>query len=122
MRVLIADRQEATRAALRMLLQEEVGLTVVGQAADSQDLLAQMVHARPDVVVLDWELPGLPISSLISDMQNQGDGPSVVVLSCRPEAARSALEAGADAFFSKADPPRRLLSVIHGLDAAPVRK
>jgi len=117
MRILIADRQETTRSALRMLLQEEDGMTVVSEAADSEGLVGQMVSSHPDLVVLDWDLPGTPVAMLLTEIRALGDHTYIVVLSGRPEAASKAIEAGADAFFSKVNPPRQLLTVIHGLES-----
>ena len=57
MRVLLADDQMKVRSALRLLLEQEPGLSVVGEAAEAKDLLAQVGTERPDLVLLDWELP-----------------------------------------------------------------
>ena len=115
MRILIADRQAATRSALRMLLQEEDGLKVVGEAADSENLLSQMVPAHPDIVLLDWDLPGAPIQTLLSAIRASGNHVYVVVLSGRSEDVGNALAAGADAFVSKANPPTQLVMAVNGL-------
>jgi DNA-binding NarL/FixJ family response regulator len=58
MRVFLADKQAKVRSALRLLLEQEPGLSVVGEAAEAEDLLAQVQRTRPDLVLLDWELPG----------------------------------------------------------------
>jgi DNA-binding NarL/FixJ family response regulator len=113
-RILIADRQEATRSALRMLLHEEDGLRVVSEAADSEDLVRQLATVLPDVIVLDWDLPGAPVEKLLTRIRDLDHHIHVVVLSARPEDATKVLEAGADAFFSKAHPPRQLVRVISG--------
>ncbi len=122
MRILIADRQAATRSALRMLLQVEDSLTVVGEAVDSQDVLRQAVPTRPDVVVLDWDLPGVPAGMLLTEIRALSNHTYVVVLSGRPEDARKAMDAGADFFFSKADPPGQLVTVINSLDSGQGRE
>lgn len=59
MRVFLADDQAKVRAALRLLLEQEPGLSVVGEVTEAKDLLAQVQVTQPDVVLLDWELPGL---------------------------------------------------------------
>jgi DNA-binding NarL/FixJ family response regulator len=117
MRVLIADRHAATRSALRILLKEEPGLNVVGEAADGGELLAQVGATRPDIVVLDWELPGEEAAVLVPSLHTHDGRPSVVVLGGRPELAQAALAAGADAFVSKGDPPQRLLDTIHAIES-----
>lgn len=122
MRILIADRQAATRLALEMLLQAEDGLTVVGKAMDIKDVLNQIEPACPDVVVLDWDLPGASIQTLVSDIHALGNEIHIVVLSGRPEDERNALVAGADAFVSKANPPMELVTILHGLDSGDGRE
>jgi DNA-binding NarL/FixJ family response regulator len=116
MRVLIADRHAATRSALTILLKEEPGLNVVGEAADGRELLAQVDVTRPDIVVLDWELPGEAAAVLVPALRVADGRPSVVILGGRPELARAALAAGADSFVSKGDPPQRLLDTIHAIE------
>ncbi len=59
MRILLADDQTRVRFALRVLLERQPGLAVVGEATNSRDLLDQINATRPDTVLLDWELPGL---------------------------------------------------------------
>ena len=59
MRIFLADDQAKARSALRLLLEQEPGLSVVGEATETEDLLAQVQRTQPDLVLLDWELPGL---------------------------------------------------------------
>ena len=59
MRILLADDQSRIRFALRVLLERQPGLQVVGEVADAEDLLAQTETTCCDVVLLGWELPGL---------------------------------------------------------------
>jgi len=112
MRILVADDQPKVRFALRVLLERQPGLKVVGEAADAGDLLAQVEMACPDLVLLDWELPGLAGGDLLSALRGVCPNLFVIVLSGRLEVRRAALNAGADAFVYKCDPPERLLTAI----------
>ncbi len=154
MQILLADNQPKVRFGLRVLLERQPGLKVVGEAADAEELLAQMEAACPDLVLLGWGLPGLakadPSASrrpepFVPGPKDQGpvactevppehdEGPSrsepsgqgllsalrgvcpdlfVIALSGRTEMRRAALDAGADAFVYKCDPPERLLAAI----------
>lgn len=112
MRILLADDEPKVRFALRALLQRQPGLTVLGEAVDAQHLLAQTEGAYPDLVLLDWELPGLASVDLLSALRGVYPDVVVIALSGRPGARRAALNAGADAFVSKGDPPERLLAAI----------
>jgi DNA-binding NarL/FixJ family response regulator len=134
MRVLVADDQAAVRAALRRLLKEESGVSVVGEAVRAKDLLAQAKVIQPDLVLLDWELPGLlttdfpgPTSSstmgearclLLDVLHALHSHPKVIALSGRPEVRQEALNAGADDFVSKGDPPERLLTALRAIRMA----
>jgi len=110
-RILLADDQHKVRSALRLLLEQETGLQVVGEAVDAEGLLAGTTATCPDLVLLDWELPGLTDGTL-SVLRTTHPELYVIALSGRPEAHRAALAAGADAFVSKANPPERLLAAI----------
>ncbi len=112
LRVLLADDQLAVRSALRLVLEQEPDVDVVGEVGESEQLLAEVGTTRPDLLLLDWELPGLPAVDLLSALRSICPGTSVVALSGRPEARERALETGARAFVSKGDPPERLLAII----------
>ena len=115
MRVFIADPRAAVRAALTLLLELEPGLRIVGEAGDGAELLLCLAVARPDVVLLEWELLTAPLAETLSDLRVQDLHIQVIVLSSRPEVGPLACAAGADAFVSKGDPPGRLLTLLRGL-------
>jgi len=120
MRILVADAQMKVRSALRLILEQELGLSVVGEASEVEGLLAQAEIVQPDLVLLDWELPGRQIDAsaglvgpgLLATLRSNLPHLRVIVLSGRPEAHQVALAAGADAFVSKGDLPERLLAAV----------
>jgi DNA-binding NarL/FixJ family response regulator len=116
LRIVIADREAATRLALRMLLHEEPGLLVVGQVGDGQQLLHSVRETHPDLVLLDWDLPGPPIETLLSDLQALNERPAVIVLGARQELRNQTLAAGADYFVHQGHPPKHLLAAIRDID------
>ena len=113
MRVLLADDQIRVRSALRLLLDQEPGLQVVGEVADATGLLLAATEKAPDLVLLDWELPGLPAAQLLRLLLYERPLLKVIAMSSRPEVAQPALDAGAQAFLSKSEPPERVLSILH---------
>jgi len=115
MRILLADNLPKVRFALRVLLEQQPGLEVVGEAADAQDLLAQVQATAPDLVLLHWRLPGLTAADLLSTLREAFSSLLVIVLSAQSEARHAALAAGADAFVSKADPPEQLLAAVQSV-------
>ena len=114
MRILLADDQPKVRFALRVLLERQPGLKVVGEAIAAEDMLAQAEVARPDLILLGWELPGLAAAGSLLALRGICPRLLVIALSGRPGARRAALAAGADDFVSKTDPPERLLAAIDG--------
>jgi DNA-binding NarL/FixJ family response regulator len=116
MRVLLADDQPTLRSAVRLLLEQEPDVNIVQEVADTESLLALAAESHPDLVLLDWELPGLTGASAARSVLNAlyASCPNlqVIVFSGRPEAGRNALAAGASIFVSKADPPEHLLAAL----------
>jgi len=115
MRILLADSQSRVRFALRSLLEEQPGLMVVGEATDCKELLAQAGAVCPDLVLIDWDLPGMAGVDLLAALQKMCPGLHVIALSSRPEVEQEALAAGVQAFVSKAGPPEPLLAAIHAV-------
>src|SRR4051812_44631619 len=58
LRVAIADRQALVRAGFRALLESAGGISVVGEAGDCDDALGLARRAAPDVLLIDFDLPG----------------------------------------------------------------
>ena len=112
MRILLADGESNVRYGLRVLLEEPSEFEVVGEAADAEDLLAQIEAACPELVLLGWGLPGLAGTDLLPALRSVCDDLYVIVLSGRAEARQVVLQAGANAFISKVEPPERLLAAI----------
>ena len=112
MRILLADGESNVRYGLRVLLEERPEFEVVGEAADVEDLLAQIETACPDLVLLSWGLPGLAGADLLPALWSACDDLYVIVLSGRPEARQAILDAGANAFVSKVESPEQLLAAI----------
>lgn len=108
-RILVADSDARVRSALHTLLMQEPGQITVRESADLGGLVVQVREFRPDLVLLDWELPGRPAAALLLALHGLDYHPKIIVLSTRPESETEAIIVGADAFVCKADPPDRLL-------------
>jgi DNA-binding NarL/FixJ family response regulator len=114
MRILLADGRPKVRFALRTLLTRQTAPHVIHEANDAQDLLTLAEVSCPDLILLDWELPGLGPMDLIPALRRACPKTAVIALSGKVGARREALDAGVDAFVSKGDPPERLLLTIDG--------
>jgi len=113
MRIIVADDQAKVRSALRLALEQEPEVKILGEAVDSTGLLDWVKAVCPDLVLLDWELPGLPPAALLPLLHDYCPGLKMVALSSQPQVRPAALAAGADDFVSKGDPPEQLLAALH---------
>jgi DNA-binding NarL/FixJ family response regulator len=112
-RVLLADDQPKVRSALRLLIEQELAFSVVGEAGAADELVRGILTNDPHIVLLDWELPGLPDAHKLDRMRLIDPAIHVIVLSGQPEARQPALAEGADMFVSKADPPDGVLRALY---------
>ena len=112
MRVLLADGRELVRSALHILLDQEADLVLVGDVDDARSLPTAIDSTRPDVLLLDWELPDLVGPRMLVTLQTGFPDLKVIVLSCELGNKQLALLSGADAFVSKIEPPDQLLGLL----------
>jgi DNA-binding NarL/FixJ family response regulator len=114
LRVIIADDRADGRYALRVLLQlaRELQTDVVGEAVEAHDLAHQLEALQPDVLLLDWNLPGLSDDRVLQRFRRLSPATQILVLSNHPELRPQVLAAGADAFISRLDSVELLIAAI----------
>ncbi len=112
MRVIIADDQAIVRYALQIWLSRQPSVEIVGEATNADDLALQIELTSPDLVLLDWELPGGGGIRLLSKIRSIAPQIYVIALSGRLEACHAALSAGVNQFISKVEPPENLMAAI----------
>ncbi len=117
--VLIADDHPDVANALTALLLAQSDFAPVGVVATARDLLDVVEATHPEIVMVDWELPGLNPRQAVAALRQHGDGPQIVAMSAFLLAARAALAAGADVFISKTDPPDSVLAILRRLHGVP---
>ena len=102
--VLIVDDHPSFRATARALLESE-GFDVVGEAVDGFDAIAKAEELRPDVVLLDVQLPGLDGFEVSSRLCANGSSPAIVLVSSRDASDYGSLilSCGARGFVPKAE-------------------
>ncbi|MFF9037808.1 DNA-binding response regulator [Streptomyces sp. NPDC014892] len=117
-RLLIADDEDLLRSALAALLALEDDLTVVAEAATSTEAVRLAREFRPDIAVLDLEMP--PTDGLRAAEEIGAELPTRVVLvtrHARPAVLRRALSAGVRGFVPKTTPAARLAEIIRDVAA-----
>lgn len=112
MRVVLADCQSKVRSALRLLLEQECEACVTLEADNAASLLLGVQGFTPDLLLVDWHLPGQPPEALLATLRTQCPDAFIAVLSGHPEVGEAALAAGADMFVSKSEPPDMLIEVL----------
>ena len=100
-RVLIVDDQESVRDAVRLILDFEGGITVVGTASNGLAALRLSRELRPDVMVLDLHMPGMDGFAVIRELAATLPDVRVVVLSGDVAFRATALAFGAARFVAK---------------------
>jgi DNA-binding NarL/FixJ family response regulator len=102
-RVLLADDQDLVREGLRMMLDAEEDITVVGEAADGAQALAEARRLDPDVVVMDVRMPKVDGIEATERLAQTGSQARVLVLTTfdLDEYVYRALRAGASGFLLK---------------------
>ncbi|MBN1188925.1 MAG: response regulator transcription factor [Dehalococcoidales bacterium] len=113
MRVVVADDQPDVRSALRLMIEEKSGIAQVSEASSAQELLAMVRSDCPDLVLLDFELPGTRPEELLKTLRLLCSDVNIIALSSRPQMKQIALGLGADDFVCKSDPPEMLLDAIN---------
>jgi DNA-binding NarL/FixJ family response regulator len=112
--VLLADDQELVRAGFRLILDDEEDIRGGAEAADGQQALELARLHRPDVVLMDIEMPVLDGIEATRRLNAVADPPKVVILTTfeRDDYIASALRAGASGFLVKSAAPANLIAGI----------
>lgn len=116
-RVVVADDQDLVRAGLVMILDAQPGLEVVGEAADGPGALDVATRLRPDVLLVDIQMPGLDGVEVTRRLAGPdvADPMAVVVITTfdLDEYVLGALRAGARGFLLKDAGPELLVQAMH---------
>jgi len=113
-RVLLAEDQGMMRGALALLLGLEPDLEVVAQVATGDAIVPAALRARPDVALLDIEMPGGDGITATAELRRRLPGCRVLILTTfgRPGYLRRAMEAGASGFLVKDGPVDALAAAV----------
>jgi two-component system response regulator DesR len=113
-RVLLAEDQEMIREALAALLSFEDDIEVVAQVGRGDEVTAAAREAKPDVALLDIEMPGLDGLTAAAALHRACPDTKIIILTTfgRPGYLRRAMESGASGFIVKDSPAQKLARTI----------
>ena len=113
-RVLIADDHPIVRKGLRGLLDDEPDISVVGEAQDGTEALAEIEHLKPDIAIVDMMMPGHNGLEVIRQAKNFFPSMHIIVLSMNSNDAYvlEALKRGASGYVLKETGPSELVESV----------
>jgi DNA-binding NarL/FixJ family response regulator len=114
LRILIADDQALVRGGLRMILDAQPDLEVVGEAADGREALEQAHELSPNLVLMDVRMPELDGLEATRRLVDRDPSAKVIVLTTfdLDDYVYEAIRAGASGFLLKSAPPHQLIAGI----------
>jgi len=117
--IVLADDHTVVRSALRMLLEAEPDFEVVAEAGTADDAIRYIRGHKPDVLILDLNMPGRPSLDAIPEILEVSPGTSVVILTMRnePAFARQALSAGVRGYVLKEAADAELVQAVRSAAA-----
>lgn len=120
-RVLLADDDPKVRRGLRMRLELEPDLAVIGEAGDGRAAVAQAQELAADVVLMDVRMPGLDGIEAANALRAGALGPAVIMVSlCDDgETKQRSLQAGAASYVCKHEPAEALIAAIRAARPQP---
>jgi DNA-binding NarL/FixJ family response regulator len=119
-RVLLADDEALVRGGFRMILESQADIEVVGEADDGRCAVREAERLRPDVVVMDIQMPGTDgITATREIVSRLADPPRVLVVTTFDvdEYVYDALRGGASGFLLKNSPPEELARAVRVVSA-----
>jgi DNA-binding NarL/FixJ family response regulator len=112
--VLVVDDEPLVRSGVRMILEGEDDIQIVGEAPDGNEALEQARALSPDVVILDVRMPGLDGIETTRRLLKSTDAPRILILTTfdLDEYVYEAMKAGASGFILKNVPPAKLVDAV----------
>jgi DNA-binding NarL/FixJ family response regulator len=118
-RILLVDDHTAIRQALRMMLESEADMAVVGEAGDGAEGVAVATKLEPDVTIVDLAMPGMGGLAAIPALRKAAPRTAILVFTMHESAAyvHEAMRTGARGYLLKSAHKEELLSAIRALRA-----
>jgi len=115
--VVLVDDHALVREGLREIIDSHDDMVVVGEAANSEEAVAQVVTHRPDIVLLDIDIPGGEPTETVASIRRESPGSQIIVVSMYdgPRLLRQLIAAGICGYLLKSVDRHELVSAIRGV-------
>ncbi|KAA0261148.1 MAG: DNA-binding response regulator [Chloroflexi bacterium] len=114
-KVFLAEGEKHVLEALRLVLEQQAGYEIVGEARSAESLLAHACKLSPDVILLDWNLPGFHPQRLIPTLRECCPSTKLAAISNKPEHEKPSHEFGMDGFISMQLSPDSFLASLEAI-------
>lgn len=113
--ILLVDDHALVRETLRARLDSEANLRVVGVAANAADAVTQVMRLKPDIILMDIDMPGLLCFDAARTIKKESPHTRIIFLSAffHDDYIEQALAVEATGYVTKNEPPESLLKAIH---------
>ena len=117
--VLLADDHKLLRSGLKLLLQRNPDLLVVGEAADGAETLRLFGQLEPDILLLDLSMPNMDGMECLREIKSRRPDAKVIILTMHEDEnyIRQAMQAGASAYVQKSAADTDLFKAIEAVQA-----
>jgi DNA-binding NarL/FixJ family response regulator len=119
LRLVLADDHPVVRKGLRALLEAEPDLRIAGEAADGLEAVKLVEQERPEVLIVDWMMPGLGGLEVIRQVRNRSPQTRCIVLSMHANEAYvlEALKNGASGYVLKEESHAAMVEAVRAVSA-----
>lgn len=119
LKVLLADDHKLLRSGLKLLLQRNSGMQVVGEAADGEQAIQLFEQLQPDILLLDLSMPNMDGLACLKEIKSRYPEAKVIVLTMHEDEnyIKRAMQAGASAYVPKSAADTDLFKAIEAVEA-----
>ncbi len=114
-RVILADDHDLIRRGIRRILEKASNILIIGEASTGAGALRLVQELKPDVLVLDIEMPDMQGLRVARELRIKNVPVSIVILSACDEDQfiKETLQVGVDGYLDKSEPPAKIREVIY---------
>lgn len=114
-KILIANTHKLVREGLQMMLGQEASIQVVGDAANGMQMFTAISDLKPDIVLLDMNMPDMDTYETLSMLKSKGVKPLVLTTGASEDIILGALKAGAKGYLSESTPFQNLIKAVESV-------